>query len=99
MQFEVDNSLGYDILSYEDDVTPRYIEVKTTEQKNDNGELSFFISQNEMEKAKTLKNYWINQVYFTVYKQPVIKKLEDPFKKDKIKLQPTLYLTHVKIKD
>ena len=48
MQSEVDNSLGYDILSYEDDVTPRYIEVKTTEQKNDNGELSFFISQNEL---------------------------------------------------
>ncbi|RMC54679.1 DUF3883 domain-containing protein [Lactobacillus sp. ESL0261] len=48
LQSEVDNSLGYDILSYEDDVTPRYIEVKTTEQKNDNGELSFFISQNEL---------------------------------------------------
>ncbi|KGG53342.1 hypothetical protein LACWKB10_1934 [Lactobacillus sp. wkB10] len=33
MQSEVDNSLGYDILSYEEDVTPCYIEVKTTEQK------------------------------------------------------------------
>ena len=73
MQSEVDDSLGCDILSYEQNGTPRYIEVKTTEQKNNNSELSFFISQNELEKAKTLKNYWINQVYFTVDKRPVIK--------------------------
>lgn len=98
-QSEVDDSLGYDILSYEKDGTPRYIEVKTTEQRKNNGELSFFISQNELEKAKALKNYWIYQVYFTIDKQPVIKQLKDPFKEDKIKLQPTLYLTHVKIKD
>ena len=56
MQSEVDDSLGYDILSYEEDGTPRYIEVKTTEHRSDNGELYFFISQNELEKAKTLKN-------------------------------------------
>ena len=99
MQSEVDNSLGYDILSYEQEGNPRYIEVKTTEHRIDNGELYFFISQNELEKAKTLKNYWVYQVYFTIDKQPIIKKLEDPFKEDKIKLQPTLYLTHVKIKD
>ncbi|WP_223901623.1 DUF3883 domain-containing protein [Lactobacillus laiwuensis] len=98
-QSEVDDSLGYDILSYEKDGTPRYIEVKTTEQRKNNGELSFFISQNELEKAKALKNYWIYQVYFTVDKQPVIKQLKDPFKEDKSKLQPTLYLAHVKIKD
>ena len=76
MQSEVDDSLGYDILSYEQDGNPRYIEVKTTEHRSDNGEL-----------------------YFTIDKQPIIKKLEDPFKEDKIKLQPTLYLAHVKIKD
>jgi len=33
LQSEVDDSLGYDILSYEKDGTPRYIEAKTTEQK------------------------------------------------------------------
>jgi len=46
-----------------------------------------------------LKNHWIYQVYFTIDKQPIIKNLEDPFKEDEIKLQPTLYLAHVKIKD
>lgn len=99
MQSEVDDSLGYDILCYDEDGTPRYIEVKITVHRNNNGELSFFISQNELEKEKILKNYWIYQFYFTIDKQPVIKKLEDPFKEDKIKLQPTLYLAHVKIKD
>ena len=99
LQSEVDDSLGYDILSYEQDGNPRYIEVKTTEHRSDNGELYFFISQNELKKAKTLKNYWIYQVYFTIDKQPIIKKLEDPLKENKIKLQPTLYLAHVKIKD
>ena len=99
MQSEVDDSLDYYLLTYEQEGTPRYIEVKTTEHRSDNGELYFFISQNELEKAKTLKNYLVYQVYFTVNKQPIIKKLEDPFKEDKIKLQPTLYLTHVKIKD
>ena len=99
LQSEVDDLLGYDILSYEEDVTPRYIEVKTTEHRNNNGELCFFVSQNELKKSTTLKNYWIYQVYFTIDKQPIIKKLEDPFKEDKIKLQPTLYLAHVKIKD
>ncbi|MCT6838140.1 DUF3883 domain-containing protein [Lactobacillus rizhaonensis] len=98
-QSKVDDSLGYDILSYEEDGSPRYIEVKTTEQKNNNEELNFFISHNELEKAKVLENYWIYQVYFTFDKQPVIKKLKDPFKKDKIKLQPTLYLAHFKIKN
>ena len=62
---KVDDSLGYDILSYELDGTPRYIEVKTTKE-NRSDRFSFHISRNELEKSKVLKNYWIYQVFFSI---------------------------------
>lgn len=63
MQSEVDNSLGYDILSYEEDVTPCYIEVKTTEQKNNNGELSFFYFAKWTGKSKDFEK--LVKFYYT----------------------------------
>jgi len=60
---KVDDSLGYDIVSYEkrnNDFFKIYIEVKTTEGK-DNG--VFFISKNELETMKKLQSfYWIYRV-------------------------------------
>lgn len=62
---KVDDSLGYDVLSYELDGIPRYIEVKTTKE-NRSDRFSFHISRNELEKSKVLKNYWIYQIFFSI---------------------------------
>ncbi|AIS09366.1 hypothetical protein LACWKB8_1096 [Lactobacillus sp. wkB8] len=94
---KVDDSLGYDILSYELDGTPRYIEVKTTKGNRSNS-FSFYISHNELEKSKVLKNYWIYQVFFSVGQQPVISLIEDPFKAKDIKMTALNYLVNVQVK-
>ncbi len=94
---KVDDSLGYDILSYELDGTPRYIEVKTTKGNRSNS-FSFYISHNELEKSKVLKNYWIYQVFFSVGQQPVISLLEDPFNAKDIKMTALNYLVNVQVK-
>lgn len=46
---------GYDILSCELDGTPRYIEVKSARQSG--RKLSFFLTQNEWRKSRSLRNY------------------------------------------
>ena len=94
---KVDDSLGYDILSYELDGTPRYIEVKTTKRNRSNS-FSFYISHNELEKSKVLKNYWIYQVFFSVGQQPVISLIEDPFNAKDIKMTALNYLVNVQVK-
>ena len=45
-----DSSAGYDILSYEIDGTPKFIEVKSTISENPS-QMRFFISENEVSKA------------------------------------------------
>ncbi|CAM1362182.1 hypothetical protein TOREUM_20666 [Tenacibaculum litoreum] len=57
-----DNSLGYDILSIENENKKRYIEVKTV-KRNDNS-YSFHITANEIQKAQQLENYYIYIVVF-----------------------------------
>lgn len=94
---KVDDSLGYDILSYELDGTPRYIEVKTTKRNRSNS-FSFYTSHNELEKSKVLKNYWIYQVFFSVGQQPVISLIEDPFNAKDIKMTALNYLVNVQVK-
>ena len=94
---KVDDSLGYDILSYELDGTPRYIEVKTTKGNRSNS-FSFYISHNELEKSKVLKNYWIYQVFFSVGQQPVISLIEDPFNAKDINITALNYLVNVQVK-
>ncbi len=56
---------GYDILSYSidattNDIIPKYIEVKTTVGDIDT---PFYISENEYEKMRSLKNYVIYRVF------------------------------------
>jgi hypothetical protein len=52
-----DDSLGYDILSFEEDGADRLIEVKATSGENlDRG---FYISANELKSAAGLGNYYI----------------------------------------
>jgi len=67
---------GYDILSFEIDGSPRHIEVKATSAGNlDRG---FYISANELEKAKALENYYIYFVFSAISKNPKILPIKEP---------------------
>lgn len=64
-----DDNAGYDILSFEQDGTELYVEVKTTGKNYDN----FYITQNERSLAENLKN---NGKRYVIYR--VIDILSDP---------------------
>lgn len=67
---------GYDILSFEKDGSPRHIEVKATSAGNlDRG---FYISANELEKAKVLGNYYIYFVFWAMSKNPKVLPIKEP---------------------
>jgi len=67
---------GYDIFSYDEDGTPRHIEVKATTASNlDRG---FYISNNELEKSKNLPNYYIYIVFSALSKAPKILPIKKP---------------------
>lgn len=70
----VDDTKGYDIVSYDVDEDGNekeiYIEVKSTEGKEDN---IFFISRNELEVMKELKdNYFLYRVYAVKSNKPKV---------------------------
>jgi len=69
--------LGYDIKSFEENGEPRYIEVKTTRSKI--GNANFFLSINELNKAKELQNYYVYIVYEIESKKPKVWPLKNPF--------------------
>jgi hypothetical protein len=72
-----DDSLGYDVLSYEADGRERYIEVKTSGAKTTG--VRFFMSSNEMLKSRTLDNYFIYFVDGIKTKTPRILPITSPF--------------------
>lgn len=73
-----DDSLGYDILSYENDgVTERYIEVKATQANV--GNANFFLTENELNKAKEIENYYVYMVYEVKTNSPKIWQIKNPF--------------------
>lgn len=55
-----DDSLGYDILSFSHDGTPRYIEVKTT---TDHYSSPFYLTETEIASMNKLNNYFIYRIY------------------------------------
>lgn len=72
-QSQKSDAIGYDILSFEKDGTPRQIEVKsTTDESSDT--FSFIMTENERLHAIALPNYWIYRV-FDVNGQPMIYKI------------------------
>lgn len=93
----ISDSLGYDILSFEPDGTPKYIEVKSSSDEPKN-KFDFILSENERQKAMKLGNYWIYRVFKVLDEQPIIYKIANPFKNDYIQLQPIKYRASVKIK-
>lgn len=72
-----DDSLGYDILSFEDDGEEKYIEVKSTAQSVGTNAV-FGISINQYSKAKELKNYYFYIVFETKTANPKIWKIKSP---------------------
>lgn len=72
-----DDSLGYDILSFEENGTEKYIEVKSTSQP-ENCNANFLISSNQYSKAKKLKNYYFYIVFCAKGKEPKVWKIKEP---------------------
>jgi len=93
-----DDFANYDILSYEPDGTPKYIEVKST--RNKLGQTSFYISEQELQKAKEEPNYHIYVVFETHTTQPKIWKLGNPFRtiNPNIKISPTNHFVQINSK-
>lgn len=92
-----DDSKGYDILSFEEDGSERYIEVKSTKhQITDKG--TFYITENEL-KCADGKNYWIYYVTGVDSDNPVINLIENPFETQQISLTPISYRANFEIDD
>ena len=85
---------GYDILSFDNDGCPRYIEVKATSATS--LERGFYISSNEFEKSTSLPNYYIYIVFAATSITPKILPIKEPrlYEAD-YRLEPVAY--HVTI--
>ena len=69
---------GYDIKSFYEDGTPKYIEVKSTKAKP--GNANFYLSINELNTAKELKqNYYVYIVFDVVSEKPKVWRVHNPF--------------------
>ena len=90
------DSYGYDILSYEEDNSERYIEVKATRSKV--GDANFFLTINELNTAKENPNYYIYVVFDILSKNPKIWIVNNPFNPENtdIALAPISYRVSIK---
>ncbi|WP_206458258.1 DUF3883 domain-containing protein [Anaerovorax sp. IOR16] len=92
-----DDGAGYDILSYDEYGKEMKIEVKSTKAKI--GDANFYLSDNELTKAKQVDNYWIYIVYEADTSNPKIWKIKNPFlQKDIVKIVPTQYKVAINVK-
>ncbi len=82
-----DDSLGYDIKSFDDDGTKRYIEVKATTRKP--GQANFFYTANELKTGKKLENYYIYIVFEVTSKTPKVWPIKNPFNPQDSRIQKT----------
>ncbi|MFD2523005.1 DUF3883 domain-containing protein [Emticicia soli] len=85
------DSEGYDILSYENDGSERFIEVKAV--KNRKEYIDFFITANEYEKAQRLPNYWIYIVFGVLSSEPKVWAIKGStlLESPNVRLSPVLY--------
>jgi len=92
------DTYGYDILSVNKDMSPRYIEVKATQGKP--GDADFYYTQNELETAKKQgENYYIYLVYEILTPKPKVWMLKNPFVDgDGVVLKPVKYKVTVYVK-
>ncbi|HEX8577919.1 MAG TPA: DUF3883 domain-containing protein, partial [Flavobacterium sp.] len=85
------DSLGYDILSFEENGKERYIEVKATRSKV--GDANFFLTINELKTAQEKENYYIYLVYDILSKEPKIWIVGNPFNPENknVNIEPINY--------
>lgn len=74
-----DDSLGYDIKSFEENGEEKFIEVKSTSQSPD-ANANFLISSNQYSKAKDIKNYYFYIVFNAKGKKPRIWRIKNPLR-------------------
>ncbi len=84
-----DDSVGFDILSFDQKGQEKLIEVKTSVLPK-REEFSFYISENEKRVAEESTNYFIYLV-FDVNNIPTVIKLKNPFSLGILQLQPSQY--------
>ena len=86
-----DDSLGYDILSYEanSSETERLIEVKSTTRSDLS--TGFYLSANEYNKSTELENYWLYIVLDVETEKPKLYKQPDPFSSNGFRLEDYQY--------
>ena len=91
------DSLGYDILSFEEDGKERLIEVKATSSKVTDA--NFFLTINELKTAKEKENYYIYMVYDILSKEPKIWVIKNPFNPMNINIhiEPINYKVSIKV--
>lgn len=86
----ISDSYGYDILSFNCDGSPRYIEVKTTTRSS--SDFSFEITANEYQTALELgENYYIYIVFNITSLHPKIWPIKNPFTNGNIVVTPIKY--------
>lgn len=93
------DSWGYDILSYNNDKTERYIEVKATRAKP--GTANFFLTLNELNTAKEKQeNYFIYMVYNILSPNPKIWIIPNPFspENENVQMEPVNYRVKINAK-
>ncbi|MCB2226471.1 MAG: DUF3883 domain-containing protein [Desulfarculaceae bacterium] len=90
-----DDSAGFDILSFDEDGTKRYIEVKaTTGETLNNG---FYISANEATQANILDKYYIYFVLSAMSDRPRVMPVPNPFgTQSKFELTPIIFHANLK---
>ncbi len=89
-----DDTLGYDILSWESKKVKRYIEVKST--KREPGVANFIITANELYQANLLSNYYIYVVFKANTSNPVVWMLKKPFvNEQKVRMTPINYQVEI----
>ncbi len=85
-----DDTLGYDILSYDADGKERYIEVKSSSSINKF--MRFYVSSNEYAIGKTKNNYFIYFVEDVNSDSPQVTVINNPMDESKFLIKPDGYI-------
>lgn len=91
------DSLGYDVLSFDENGNKKYIEVKS----NKNRTTGFQMSSTEFNNAKQLKNYWLYLVWLDE-KETKVFAINDIFSQEnmeKLRFTPTSFQVDMKFLD
>ncbi len=95
---ERDDSVGYDILSFDLNGNKKFIEVKSTLRKI--GKCNIFLSANELQVLEKKDNYYFYIVYEVGSKRPKIWKVKgsDLMNDNNVEKEPILYKLNLKTK-